>query len=85
MNYQYEAANIATICIFWMCVYVHSLVFNIFTGTILVDRAKETALILHRIMCTTSDTEVLEKLYQISEMLYSRQPVREGGKISVLI
>ncbi len=75
MNYQHEAATIATMNVFWMGVYVHTLIFNIYTGTVLVDRAKETALILHRIMCVTTDTEVLEKLYQISEMLYSRQPV----------
>lgn len=75
MKYQHEAANIATMNLLWMGVYVHTLVFNIFAGTVLVDRAKETALILHRIMCRTSDTRVLEKLYQLSEMLLQRQPV----------
>lgn len=79
MNYQEEAASIATMNILWMFVYVQTLVFNIFSGTVLVDRAKETALILHRIMCTVSDTEVLEKLYQLSEMLYARQPVLGCG------
>lgn len=74
MNYQQEAATIATMNVLWMCVYIHTIVFNIYAGTVLVDRAKETALILHRIMCTVSDIEVLEKLYQLSEMLYSRQP-----------
>lgn len=82
MNYQEEAANIATMNILWMCVYVHTIIFNIFAGTVLVDRAKETALILHQIMCTVKDTEVLEKLYQLSEMLYSRQPVLKPMIIS---
>lgn len=79
MNYQREAANIATMTLCWIFVYLHSLIFNIYSGTVLVDSAKETALILHRIMCCTSDTEVLEKLYQISEMLYTRQPVLGFG------
>lgn len=79
MNYQQEAASIATMNICWMCVYIETVTFNIFAGTVLVDRAKETPLILHRIMCTISDVDVLEKLFQLSEMLYSRQPVLGCG------
>ncbi|KAJ6642285.1 hypothetical protein Bhyg_07232 [Pseudolycoriella hygida] len=79
MSYQQEAANIANMNLLWMFIYVFTLIFNIFVGTVLVDRAKETALILHRVMCTISSTQVLEKLYQLSEMLYSRQPVLGCG------
>lgn len=64
-----------------MCVYVHTLVFNIFIGSVLTKEAKDTPLILHRIMCEQSDVEVLNKLYQLSEMLYSRQPVIGCGLI----
>lgn len=62
-----------------MSVYVHTLFLNILAGTVLVNRAKETALIIHRIMCRKSNAELLDKLYQLSEMLYSRQPVLGCG------
>lgn len=81
MNYQREASSIATMNICWMFVYVQTLVFNIFVGSILTKSAKETPLILHRIMCTQSDVGVLNKLYQLSEMLYARQPVIGCGLI----